>query len=232
MCFSAGASFVGGVIIAGFGVATVREVHKPAQLVFASIPLFFGVQQILEGCLWLTLPVSDYVNIQKITTYLFLIMAQVLWPVLIPISVLLMEKNKKRIMILRLLLGLGLSLSLYYGVCLLLFHVKPQIIGYHIEYNTDFPDSFAILAFLVYLVVTIAPLFVSGVKRTHLLGILMFISCLITVIFFTQYLISVWCFFAALISMVVFWILSDAKKEFNLKKLSLIGFNSAEVSQK
>jgi len=66
MCFSAGASFVGGVIISGIGVATIREVHKPSQLVFACIPLFFGVQQIVEGCLWLTFQGADYVNIQKI----------------------------------------------------------------------------------------------------------------------------------------------------------------------
>jgi hypothetical protein len=149
-------------------------------------------------------------------------MAQVLWPALIPVSVLLMEENKKRIRILRILLVMGLSLSLYYSVCLLSFHVTPQIMGYHILYNTDFPESFAIIAFIIYLVVTITPLFVSGIKRTHMLGILMFLSCLITAIFFTQYLISVWCFFAALISVVIFWILSDSKKEFNIKKLSLL----------
>lgn len=222
MCFSAGASFAGGIIITGIGVVTIREVHKPSQLVFASIPLFFGVQQIMEGCLWLALPDADYVNIQKIATYFFLIMAQVLWPALIPVSVLLMEENKKRIRILRILLVMGLSLSLYYSVCLLSFHVTPQIMGYHILYNTDFPESFAIIAFIIYLVVTITPLFVSGIKRTHMLGILMFLSCLITAIFFTQYLISVWCFFAALISVVIFWILSDSKKEFNIKKLSLL----------
>ena len=96
MCFSAGASFAGGVIISGIGVATIREVHKPSQLVFASIPLFFGVQQIVEGCLWLTLPNIDYLNIQKIATYSFLILAQVLWPTLIPVSVLLMEESSKK----------------------------------------------------------------------------------------------------------------------------------------
>jgi hypothetical protein len=61
MCFSAGASFAGGVIITGIGVATFRELHKPSQLVFASIPVFFGVQQIVEGFLWLTLPDINYV---------------------------------------------------------------------------------------------------------------------------------------------------------------------------
>jgi hypothetical protein len=222
MCFSAGASFAGGVIISAIGVATVREIHKPSQLVFACIPLFFGVQQILEGSLWLTLPVTDHIEIQKIATYSFLVMAQVLWPSLIPVSVLLMEKDKKRKRILQILLGLGILLSLYYIFCLLSFSVTPQIKGYHIQYDTEFPKSLSMPAFITYLIVTITPLFVSGIKRTHLLGILMFLSCLITVIFFTQYLLSVWCFFAALISGVIFWILRDSKIEFNFLKLSLL----------
>lgn len=232
MCFSAGASFAGGVIISAIGVATIREVHKPSQIVFACIPVFFGIQQIVEGSLWIALRDSDYLNIQKISTYLFLIMAQVLWPTIIPVSVLLMEENKKRKLFLWILLFIGLSLSVYYSYCLIFFNVNPQIMGYHIQYNTEFPDSLAIPAFIIYLVATITPLFVSGIKRTHLLGILMFLSCLITGIFFTQYLVSVWCFFAALISGVIFWILSDSKKEFNFKKLSLAEISTDLLSHK
>jgi len=78
------------------------------------------------------------------------------------------------------------------------------------------------VAFVIYLIATITPLFVSSIKRTHLMGILMFFSCLITAIFFTQYLLSVWCFFAALISGVIFWILRDSKIEFKFNKLSLL----------
>jgi hypothetical protein len=226
MCFSAGASFAGGVIISAIGVVTIREVHKPSQLVFASIPLFFGLQQFVEGCLWLTLPNIDFLSIQKITTYIFLILAQVLWPTLIPVSVLLMEESGKRKRLLRIFLSLGLVLSIYYGFCLIFFNVTPEITGYHILYTTNFPDLFSIPAFIVYLIVTITPLFISSIKRTHMMAILMFISCLITAIFFTQYLISVWCFFAALISGVIFWILRDSKKAFNFKKLSLLKISS------
>jgi hypothetical protein len=49
MCFSPEASFVGGIIISTVGVVTLRKVHKPSQLVFASIPLFFGIQQITRN---------------------------------------------------------------------------------------------------------------------------------------------------------------------------------------
>jgi hypothetical protein len=232
MCFSAEASFAGGVIISAIGVATIKEVHKPSQLVFASIPLFFAFQQIVEGCLWVTIPLPELVTLQKTATYLFLIMADFLWPTMIPLAVLLMETNKKRKKILRILLGLGLSLSLYYAYCLIFFNVTPQIMGYHILYNTDFPKSLSMPAFIVYLIVTIPPLFVSSIQRTHLMGILMFFSCLITAIFFTQYLTSVWCFFAALISGVIFWILRDAKKEFNFNKLSLLKVGSELLSHK
>jgi hypothetical protein len=222
MCFSAGASFAGGIIISSIGIVTIKKVYKPSQLVFASIPLFFGIQQIAEGCLWLTIPDIDLAGVQKISTYSFLIMAQVLWPTMIPLSVLLMEEKGNRRRILQVLLFMGISLSLYYSGCLIYFHVTPQIMGYHIQYNTDFPDSLAVPAFIVYLIATITPLFVSSIKRTHLLAILMFVSCLITAIFFTQYLISVWCFFAALISGVIYWILSDSKKIFHLQKLNLL----------
>lgn len=219
MCFSAEASFAGGVIITAIGVATVTKIHKSSQLIFASIPLFFGVQQFTEGILWITLTNPDYVNIQKISTYLFLIMANVLWPIVIPLSVLFMEENQKKKKILRLFLIMGICLSTYYATCLVLFNVNPEVMGYHIQYHTGFPKSLALVTFAIYLTVTITPLFISSIKKTHLMGVLMFLSCAVTAIFFTQYLTSVWCFFAAIISGIIFWILRDSKRKFNFDKL-------------
>lgn len=227
MCFSAGASFAGGIIISSIGIATIRKVHKPSQLVFASIPLFFGIQQIAEGFLWLSIPNAESIHLQKFATYLFLTMAEVLWPLIIPGSVLLMEENKKKRKILWALLAMGASLSAYYSYCILFLHVSPQIKGYHIFYNSDFPESLAVLAFIIYLIATITPLFVSSIKRMYLMGTLMFFSCLVTAIFFTQFLTSVWCFFAALISGVIYWILRDSKRKFKFEKLFL--FNNPPI---
>jgi len=231
MCFSPEASFAGGIIISAIGVATVRKIHNPSQIVFASIPLFFGIQQIAEGFLWTTLPDHDFINIQKISTYVFLIMAQVIWPSMIPVSIMLMEQNIKRKRSLRLLSGIGLLLSLYYTFCLLTFSVNPQISGYHILYKNGFPQSLSNPAFGVYLIVTITPLFVSGIKRTWMLGILMTLSCLVTAIFFKQYLTSVWCFFAALISGVVFWILRDSNRNFTLSRIRLLKPGPDKIAQ-
>ena len=93
MCFSAGASFAGGIIISTIGVATIIKVHKPSQIVFASIPLFFGFQQFVEGFLWFILQHPVYAQYQSLITYIYLIMAEVFWPMMIPLAVLCMEEN-------------------------------------------------------------------------------------------------------------------------------------------
>jgi hypothetical protein len=222
MCFSPEASFAGGLIITAIGVFTIRKVHKPSQILFASIPLFFGFQQIAEGFVWLTLPMTHYIILQKIFVYTFMITAQVIWPVMIPLSVLFMEESKKKKKILFYFLSTGILLSAYYLFCLIFFHVNPLITGFHIVYHTDFPDSLAMIATIIYLIVTIPPLFISSVKRTHILAILMTFSCIVTVIFFKQYLTSVWCFFAALISGVIYWILSDLQKIHLLTRFRLL----------
>ncbi len=67
------------------------------------------------------------------------------------------------------------------------------------------------IAFVFYLITTIAPFFISSVKRMWVFGILIAVSCVVTGIFFSQYLTSVWCFFAAVISIIVYWILRGIK---------------------
>ena len=232
MCFSPEASFAGGIIISAVGVFTLRKIHRPSQILFACIPIFFGFQQIAEGFVWLTLPLPDYIIIQKIFVYIFLITAQVIWPVMIPLSVYFMERSeKKKKMLFRFLLA-GIALSLYYSFCLLYFNVSPQIEGFHIVYHTDYPDLLAVPATLIYLIATIPPLFVSSVKKTHVLAMLMTFSCIVTMIFFKQYLISVWCFFAALISGVVYWILSELQKEFLLTRFRLLRIRAEKLDNK
>ena len=210
MCFSAGASFVGGVVLSAVGVATQRKVRKPTQRLFAGIPLLFGFQQFTEGVLWITLRSGGHDWLQNAATYIFLITAIVILPVMIPLSMWFMEEVKKRKKILAILMVTGGVLSLFYAFCLISYNVTPQIKGFHIQYIDEFPQTLAKIASLFYPASTVAPLFVSSVRRMWLVGILIAVSWLVTAIFFAGYLTSVWCFFAALISVVIYWILSES----------------------
>jgi hypothetical protein len=222
MCFSPTASFIGGAVISAIGIATIRKVHKPSHVLFATIPLFFGFQQIVEGLLWLALQKPGLEGLGSVSSHIFLVMAQVIWPVMIPVSIMHMESSPKKRKILSVFLAVGIILACYYSYCLITFSIHPIILGYHIQYDTEFPKSLAMLAFVFYIAATLPPLFISSIKRMYLFGLLMTFSCLVTGIFYTQYLTSVWCFFAALISAVIYWILSDSKVLFDLEKLKLI----------
>ena len=211
MCFSAGASFAGSLVISAVGVATVRKVRKPTQRLFAGIPFLFGFQQFAEGVLWITLRSGGHDWLQNAATYIFLITAMVIWPVMIPLSMWFMEEGKKRKKILAGLIVTGGIVSIFYAFCFISYDVTSRINGFHIQYFDEFPRTLVTIASVFYPVSTVAPLFVSSVRRMWLFGILITVSWLVTGIFFAQYLTSVWCFFAALISVAIYWILHESE---------------------
>lgn len=216
MCFSAGASFTSGVLLTFVGTETLRKVHKPSQFVFASIPLFFAFQQFAEGVLWLAITQPGHVWLKSFTTYVFLIMAQVIWPIMTPLSVLLMEEKKTRKYFLRALLAIGIAIATYYAYRLLAYDIHAEISRRHVAYQSSTSDPYEKIALFIYLVATLTPLYLSSVKRTYILGIIMTISFIVSAIYYMWCLTSVWCFFAAVISFVIFYIIRDSHRKFHL----------------
>src|SRR5690606_17070510 len=141
MCFSASSSFGAGIVLTVVGVASIKKAHHPSQVPFASIPLLFGVQQIAEGVLWLTLQNHYYTDIQDIAKYTYLFFAQVLWPIWVPIAIMLLEKRATRKRIQKVLVAAGVVVGGYLGYCLSTFNVEAKIVGHHISYLQDFPPS-------------------------------------------------------------------------------------------
>jgi hypothetical protein len=218
MCFSATASFTAGIVLTGIGVATIKKTHHRSQFLFASIPLIFGVQQLSEGILWVTLPNPEYANIQKIFTYIYLFFAQTVWPIWVPIAILLLEKEATRKNIQRFFVLSGLIAGVYFGYCLFSFNVEAKIIGRHIDYIQDYPENTQIFSIVLYGLATIVPSFFSHIKRMWLLGFTILISYIITYIFFNQYVLSVWCFFSSIISLSIYAIMIEIS---NMEKLKI-----------
>lgn len=217
MCFSANASFGAGVVLTVIGIAAIKKTRHPSQILFAAIPLFFAIQQIAEGILWVILPNPDYSATQKIITRFFLFFAQVIWPLWVPVAILLLEKESTRRNIQRILVVMGAILSLYLSYCLVSFHVQARIIGYHIAYEQDYPISLKYPAGIFYIIATIVPPFFSHIKRMWLLGLTVLISYIITTVFYDNYLVSVWCFFASVISIAVYFIMLEIETSGTLK---------------
>ncbi|MBC7864202.1 MAG: hypothetical protein IAF38_14590 [Bacteroidia bacterium] len=215
MCFNASVSFTAGAVIGAVGLLTLKKSKGASQTLFASIPFIFAVQQITEGFLWLVLKHQEYLQWQQMLTVIFIVFAQIVWPFWVPLSIMLMEKNKKRKTILKILFFIGLGSSLF-GAYRLLFHPVTAIIEeHHIKYVFNFSGMILSFTPLLYILPTIISLFISSVKKMLLLGILILISVVATEYFFHAYLLSVWCCFAAVISGVIFWIIKSS--DVNLK---------------
>ena len=95
MCFSATASFSAGAVLLGVGTLTLRSSlasHQRRDFPFAAIPLLFAIQQLIEGVIWLTFHV-DAPLLNSVMTYVYSFFSHALWPVYVPVAVMLMEPN-------------------------------------------------------------------------------------------------------------------------------------------
>jgi len=204
MCFSTSASFGAGIVLSAIGIATIKKAKEPRQIFFASIPFLFAIQQISEGFLWLALSDPAYGFLKQVTTYIFLAFAQIVWPFFVPLSIMLLEQKSRRKTIHKILLFIGTALSIVLGYCLVTFPVEASISGYHIAYRQDYPAAPATIISILYITATIAPPFSSSVKHMWYLGTAILISYIMTKIFYADYIVSVWCFFASIISIAVY----------------------------
>ena len=216
MCFSASASFSAGIILAGIGVASIKKAAKPSHILFASIPFFFCLQQITEGFVWLSLSNAGFYTWQNAASTAFIFFAQVLWPAFVPISISKLEAKETRSLSEKIIIGIGVLVSVYLWYCLVRYPVSAKIIGHHITYSQASPDSPFRLVGLLYIIATIAPPFFSHIRRMWILGATILISYAITTIFYTDYFVSVWCFFASIISMAVYAIIYELKPNNNI----------------
>lgn len=212
MCFSAGASFGAGIVLSTIGIATLKKAHSPGQLPFALVPLIFSVQQFTEGFVWLSESNADFSAFQQPCTYIFLFIAQVLWPVWVPFSVMKLEPREQRKKMHTMLAAAGALVSLYLAYCLVNYPVESGAAGYHISYKQDYPASLSRYSSVLYIAATVLPPFFSSIKRMRWLGTAILISYIITAIFYEDYVVSVWCFFASVISITILAVFYEQNK--------------------
>ena len=200
MCFSASASFTAAGVISAIGVAAVTRVSQPRELPLALMPVLFGVQQAVEGALWLCLPNCSPAEAPGLILA-FLLIAQVVWPTYLPATVLLVEPDRRRrlAMFALLALGAGVSIALLFG--LLIRPPTASVDHAHIVYRTfgHYPEwgKFA------YLSATTLPLLLSSRRTLNILGGVILIGAMVAYTAYWQAFVSIWCFFAAAASVVV-----------------------------
>lgn len=211
MCFSAQASFTVGAALLPAGIYCVHTaLKKGAALVpLALIPIAFGAQQLSEGLVWIGLDSQDPILTRKASLF-FLFFAIPFWPFWIPFSLAFAERQKRARLVLA---GLALLSLIWVWVSYPLL-VEPERlttrqVHHSIQYDIDTLPAFAIVPQMAWQALYFAeiclPFLVGRRGRSewyHLVGgVAVALFFLIAHFLFSYAFTSVWCFFAAILSL-------------------------------
>ncbi len=204
MCFSATASFIASGGLAVVGVASLRAA-TPKQRIVAVIPLVFAAQQAMEGVQWLylgngtTCPAAGYG---------FLTIAYVLWPVYVPFAVYILDRASRHFT--RWFLGLGIAAALWNMWQMLTGTLYIYTAGGHIVYNLGI--FLGTETAILYIIAVSGALLVSRIPGFFRAGIIALTSAIVVAWLSRPSFPSVWCFFAAVASILVYLYVSRRKK--------------------
>ncbi|CAG9183993.1 DUF6629 family protein [Cupriavidus pinatubonensis] len=199
MCFSATASFGSGTLLLAIGTVTLRMARRPAERPYAAIPLLFAVQQLVEGVVWLSFSGPAWLNFTA--TQAYSLFSHVLWPVYIPLAAWLLEPGGPRRRGLFSFLAVGLAVGAYLLYNLVVNPILARPVGGHVDYQS--PHFYIAASMTLYLLATTVSLLVSSHVWVKVFGALALGASFLSYLFYARWFISVWCFFAALLSVAV-----------------------------
>jgi hypothetical protein len=201
MCFSATASFVTAGLTGVVGIISLTRIETPREIPLATVPIFFAVQQGIEGSLWLVLPSDPQGPVAAALTLAFLLFAEVVWPIYAPFAVWLIEPNARRRQPMAMCIVVGMTVGLYLLWWILTHTHSAAIVKNHVAYVTEARHS-DVLG-VAYLVATCLSMVFSSRRTLIVLGAIVLTGSVTAHIFYWEAFTSVWCFFAGAASIVI-----------------------------
>ena len=203
MCFSATASFSVAAVTAVIGIAAARQARHPREILLAITPFLFAIQQTIEGFLWLELSGDGTPEFIVVLSIAFQVFAKVIWPVYTPLAVFLIEQGPQRRRILLGITGVGLVISVSMLMGLVSDPTTVGIRGHSIDYTIE-PTTLSWQMF-PYLLCTCGALFLSSHGLIRVFGGVILLGFAISAYAYVATFISVWCFFAAAASSILYF---------------------------
>jgi hypothetical protein len=201
MCFSPEADFTAGVVIAGVGVATLRQVRVRRELIVGALPLLFGLHQLIEGFVWLGLRGQVSIGLGDVAKETYIIFAHAVLPIIVPFGFALIEPDRRRARWMWPLVVLGLAMGGYLLWQVTAYPVGAQEDAHCIDYTTHTPND--VLIGLLYVAATCGPALISSRRYLRWFGLVSVIGVIVTAVLRVDELTSLWCVYVALVSVLI-----------------------------
>lgn len=206
MCFSATASFTAAALLLPAGVLGTQRAYRIDRryVAICALPLLFGIQQLLEGIVWIAGANQTYDQVKTFSLgYMFF--TWVAWPIWIPVSLYFLESHHRRsVYLVFAVLGGMLGALLYVPYFAHEGWIVTRFLQYAIQY-----DGIELLDFimpremtnLLYVLIVVSPALLASDRDIRVFGVLVIVALAVTYFFFSFAYISVFCFGAAAISL-------------------------------
>lgn len=219
MCFSAAASFGASVVISTIGIVSYEKAGRNPIRSIAWFPILFGIHQFIEGWVWVSSTHQQFAWLLPWATHGFIFVAWIIWPVFIPWILWKVEQNSLRKKILFISTLIGLLIVSTMSFFLFTKNITARIIDCSVYYNYGGHTSSSYwFRFLYALSVTLPNIF-SSRSKMWLLGVMNLILYFFSRIYFEEHVVSVWCFFASISSILILYIVLIEKRK------ELLSFN-------
>ena len=209
MCFSATASFAASLVLIPVGIYCVKHEfdQEKTYRAIALLPLIFGIQQLLEGFVWLDFELEGKDN--RLPALGFMFFSHLFWLVWIPFACYVAESSrvKRNIFIIFSAVGAAHGLIMYLPLLFNPEWLVVELVKQSIDYKaTLLYDDYIprIVVRVIYAIIVLIPLLLVSDRYIRIFGVLVAISVLVSTVVFAYAFISIWCYFAAVLSLYIF----------------------------
>ena len=200
MCFSAEADLITGVVVGGAGVDALLHVRHKREVALAALPLVFGGHQMIETLVWWGLDGRVPEALGEAATWVYLVIAFLL-PLAVPLAVGSVERDPLRRRLTAPFVVLGGVVAVILLVELFTGPMSAEVAGRYIAYHISLDYGGQITA--LYVLATCGPLLLSSRTSVVVFGVLNLAAVTALAWLMTAGVISLWCAWAAVTSLVI-----------------------------
>ena len=197
---------MGSGVLASAGVVTLAKVKHRREFLFAALPTLFAIHQFIEGFVWLGLDGTFSPAVTHDMGAAFMLYAQGLLPLLLPLSVFLFESDRKSRQRMLAFVILGGATTLYILWALTAFPTEVYVRGKSIVYMNQATNNTAVA--VLYVIATCGSLFFSKIRMMVVFGAANLAILLVVMVVRRYAFTSLWCAYAAVASIIIlayFW---------------------------
>jgi hypothetical protein len=206
MCFSPEASFTAAALLLPAGVISTYRAYQTDRryVAICALPFLFGIQQLLEGLVWVAGAHADQDSIQRLSlAYMFF--SWLAWPIWVPFSTYFLESSRRAWIYLVFAISGGMLGAVQYFPY---FAHNDWLVTKFLEHAISYEgiELFDFIVgrettYIIYALIIIAPLLLSSDRDVKIFGVLVTIVLATTYALFRYAYISVFCFGGALMSL-------------------------------